>query len=78
MAGKPQDKPMIREHRQAEANAGDPIHDEEMSVYDNGGTLVVGVTSFARKLHRLTRDDTVTVEVYDGGIWIDTGGEADE
>ena len=42
-------------------------------MYDNSGSLVVGITSFGRKLHRLTRDDTVTVEVYDSGIWIDTG-----
>jgi len=65
---------MVRNARATETNAGEPIHDEEMSVYDNGGTLVVGVTSFARKLHRLTREDTVTVEVYDSGIWIDTEG----
>lgn len=72
MAGKPEDRPMVRTARTNDADAGEPIHDEEMSVYDNGGTLVVGVTSFASKLHRLTRDDSVTVEVYENGIWIDT------
>lgn len=66
---------MIRNERSAAAEAGEPIHDEDMSVYDNGGTLVVGVTSFARKYHRLTKHDTVTVEVHDGGIWIGVGSD---
>lgn len=77
MAGKPEDSQMVREARMSAIDGGEPIHDEEMSVYDNSGSLVVGVTSFGRKLHRLTGDDTVTVEVYDSGIWIDTG-ERDE
>lgn len=77
MAGKPEDRQMVRNVRADRTEPGEPIHDEEMSVYDNSGSLVVGVTSFGRKLHRLTGDDTVTVEVYDDGIWIDTRG-ADE
>jgi len=78
MAGKPEDQPMVRNQRIAEADSGEPMYDQEMSVHDNGGMLMVGVTSFASKLHRLTCDDSVVVEVYDGGIWIDTGGDNDE
>lgn len=65
---------MVRTARSTNTEDGEPIHDEEMSIYDNSGSLVVGVTSFARKLHRLSREDSVTVEVYDEGIWIDMEG----
>jgi len=77
MAGRPDDSQMVRNARAALTPEGDPLHEEDVSVYDNGGHFVVGVTSFARKLHRLSDDGDVTVEVYEEGIWIDTGGADD-
>jgi len=70
---------MVRDLREQETDDSSPIHTEEMSVYDNGGSFVVGVTSFGRKLHQLAAGERVTVEIYADGIFIATGGEvADE
>jgi hypothetical protein len=77
MAGKPQDHPMIQNERAKRADGGEPLYDEEMSLYNNGGSVVVGVTSFACKVHSLALGDTVRVETYPDGIWIDVEG-ADE
>jgi len=68
---------MVRNARAALTPEGDALHKEDVSVYDNGGHFVVGVTSFGRKLHRLADGGDVTVEVYEEGIWIDTGGHDD-
>lgn len=78
MAGKPQDQQMVRNKRIANVSDGEPVYDEQMSLYDNGGSLVVGLTSFGKKLHRLQKGEDVTVEIYDSGIWIDCGGDRHE
>ena len=74
MAGRPDDSQMVREARIELTADGDPLHEEDVSVYNNGGHYVVGVTSFGRKLHALTDGADVTVEVYEDGIWLDTEG----
>jgi len=79
MAGVPEDRPTIRDERARRADGGEPLNSEEMSLCWNGNSLVVGVTSFALKTHRLSDDDDVVVECYQDGIWIGVGGgEADE
>jgi len=74
MAGNPEDRQMVRSQRLKDTRDEEPLHEQDVSAYDNGGHFVCGLTSFARKLHRLDETPEVTVEVYRDGIWIDTGG----
>jgi len=79
MAGKPQSRPTIRDERARRADGGEPLNSEEMSLRWQGNSLVVGITSYALKTHRLSDDDDVVVECYQDGIWIGVGGgEGDE
>jgi hypothetical protein len=75
MAGRPQNRPTIREERARRADGGEPLNSEQRSVHRNGGSLVIGVTSYAVKTHSLSGGDDVTVETYAEGIWIDLGGD---
>lgn len=77
MAGKPQDNPMIQEERASRADGGQPMYDPDMSMYDNGGSVVVAIPSSARKIHGFEAGDDVTVEIYPDGIWIGAG-DSDE
>ena len=78
MAGRPQNRPTIRDERARRADGGEPLNSEERSVHWDGNSLVVGVTAYAVKTHSLTTDDDVTVETYAEGIWIDLGGGDDD
>lgn len=78
MAGKPQDRPVIREERASRADGGDPMYDPEMSLYDNSGSLVVTIPSTVQDIHGFDIGDEVTLEIYPDGIWIGAGDETDE
>jgi hypothetical protein len=65
---------MVRNARAAMRDDDEPLHEEDVSVYDNGGHVVAGLTSFARKLHTIEPGDQIHVEVYRDGIVIETGG----
>jgi len=77
MAGRPQNRPTIRDERARRADGGEPLNSEQRSVHQEGNSLVVGVTAYAVKTHSLSGDDDVTVETYADGIWIDLGGGDD-
>jgi len=78
MAGKPQDRQMIQNERAKRADGGEPMYDPEMSIYDNGGSLVIGIPSVAQKIHGFTKGDKPNVEIHPDGIWIGAGGGGDE
>lgn len=77
MAGRPQNRPTVREERARRADGGEPLNSEQRSVHWEGNSLVVGLTSYAAKTHSLSDDDDVTVETYAEGIWISLGGDGD-
>lgn len=77
MAGKPQDRQMIQNERAKRADGGQPMYDPEMSIYDNGGSVVIGIPSVAQKIHNFASGDTATVEIYPDGIWIGRGDSDD-
>jgi hypothetical protein len=70
MSRSPQHDQIIQQ-RQRRADGGEPINDEVMSVHYSGNSLVVGITDFASKIHDITDENSVVVECYDDGIWID-------
>jgi hypothetical protein len=78
MAGEPHEQPGIRKERARRADGGEPLYSEDRSVYRNGNSMVVGVTSYAVKTHSLNSGDDVVVETYPAGIWIDLGGGENE
>jgi hypothetical protein len=59
------------ELRQHDRDDDEPLNAETMSVHYSGNSLVVGLTHFACVAHDLDETDTVTVETYDDGLWLD-------
>lgn len=71
MSRSPKKHDQIIQQQQRRADSGEPINDKTMSVYYSGNSLVVGLTDFVEKLHDVTEDQSVVVECYDDGVWID-------
>ena len=59
------------EWRKHDRDDDEPLNAETMSVHYSGNSLVVGLTHFACVAHDLDETDTVTVETYDDGLWLD-------
>ena len=78
MAGRPQQRPEVREHHARRADGGEPLYSDPRSITQNGNSLVIGLTDYAVKTHSIECGQTPTVEVYPDGIWIDVGGGSDE
>ena len=75
MAGRPEDKPMVREERKRRsAAAGEPLFDRDQSLSQMGNSGVVTIPVTARDILGIDVGDDVSVEVYDDGIWISDGG----
>ena len=75
MAGRPEDKPMVREERKRRAAAvGEPLYDREQSLSQMGNSGVVTIPVTAREILGFDIGDDLTVEVYDDGVWIQGGG----
>lgn len=49
----------------------EPLNAETRSVHYSGNSLVVGVTHFAAVALDLDATDSVTVETYSDGVWIE-------
>lgn len=78
MAGRPEDKPMVREERKRRAAAvGEPLYDRNQSLSQMGNSGVVTIPVTARDILGIDVGDDVSVEVYDDGIWI-SDGDPDE
>lgn len=71
MAGNPEDHPMVRNERKQRAQeTGEPLYSPELSVYQNGNGLVIGVPSVASDILDIDAGDSQTVEIHRHGIWI--------
>lgn len=77
MAGKPQDRPMVQTERQAEADGGEPLFTEEMSLTDRNGSVGVTIPSGAVKILGYEIGESRAVEVYPDRVVIPKG-EPDE
>ena len=64
---------MIQQERAKRADGGEPMYDPDMSMYRNGGSLVVGIPSTAQKILDFETGE-YTVEIYPDGIWISAEG----
>ena len=74
MAGKPENRPMIRNERRERAReTGEPLYDPEMSFYAVGNAVALGVPKPARDILDIRAGDTQRVEVYEEGLWIPRG-----
>ena len=67
---------MIQHERAKRADGGQPMYDPLMSIYGNGGSVVIGIPSVAQKIHNFRCGDKARVEIYPDGIWI--GADTDE
>jgi len=71
MANEPEDYPMVRNERKQRAQtAGEPLFSPELSVYQSGNGLVIGVPSIASDILNIDAGDSQTVEIHRHGIWI--------
>lgn len=65
---------MVQQQRDAAADDGEPLFDEEMSLQPRGGSVQVTIPSTGAKILGLEPGMTRCVEVYREGIWIPRGG----
>lgn len=78
MSGTPQRRKQVLDERKRRIDETEPIYSDDREVNWNGNSLAVGLTSFGVDMHDITDESTLTVAVFDDGIWIDTGGKCDE
>lgn len=64
MAGKPQDRPMVRAERKQSADDHEPLFSEEMSLTDRNNSVGVTIPSGAVKILDFETAESCRVEVY--------------
>ncbi len=67
----PETNQIIRNERRKRADGGEPLHDDDRSLFQRGGSIAVTLTAIGRDIHGLDADGDVTVMVYPDGIWIE-------
>ncbi|WP_049939591.1 hypothetical protein [Natronomonas pharaonis] len=71
----------VRTHRRQYTDGHEPLNTEERTVQQRNTALYANLTEYATMTLNLDKGQTVRVETYRGGIWIepvdDTGTEVD-